>query len=74
MTLAQVNAWSRWHARSTRSKQRDLVNLIRAALTAEPEEIEQMFTPEPSADQRAKHDAAATAALSEAFGVEIVDG
>jgi hypothetical protein len=74
MTLAQVTAWTKWHQRSTRRKQRDLVHLIRAAMAADPDEIEQMFASEPSPDRRAADDAAREAALKEAFGVEIVHG
>jgi hypothetical protein len=65
MTLAQMRAYTEGHVSSERSRTKQLVHAIRAALTAEPADLDRMFAePATAADL-----AAAEAETLAAFGI-----
>jgi hypothetical protein len=70
MTLAQLTGWGGWHQRSLKTRQRQLISVIRLALTAEPDDIESAFAEPPArADEAARE-----AETLKAFGAVLANG
>lgn len=69
MTLAQIRAWTASHAKAERERARQMLTVIRAAISAEPDEIEAMFAPRASGADAMARDTAATDELLKTFNV-----